>query len=231
MTKPTKGSLRRLMLEFTNVSKSFWTGTQRKVILDRASFRVEIGNSLGILAPNGTGKTTLINMMAGLEKPDEGQIYRGCKISFPLGFMGGVVGKHTAKENCRYIARLYGLDPDYVEAFCRWLCGIEEYFEMPVGTYSQGMRARFTFSLMLALDFDMYLIDEGMPQTTDVEFNRKAGEILRERLESTTVIIVSHQAATLERFARSAAVLSDGQFHMFDTLEEAKQLYDYETQG
>jgi capsular polysaccharide transport system ATP-binding protein len=219
------------MLEFTNVSKSFWTGTQRKVILDQASFRVELGNSLGILAPNGTGKTTLINMMAGLEKPDEGQIHRGCKISFPLGFMGGVVGKHTAKENCRYIARLYGLDPDYVEAFCRWLCGIEEYFEMPVGTYSQGMRARFTFSLMLALDFDMYLIDEGMPQTTDVEFNRKAGEILRERLESTTVIIVSHQAATLERFARSAAVLSDGQFHMYDTLEEAKQLYDNETQG
>lgn len=219
------------MLEFVNVSKSFWTGTQRKVILDRVSFRVELGNSLGILAPNGTGKSTLINMMAGLEKPDEGQINRGCKISFPLGFMGGVVGKHTAKENCRYIARLYGLDPDYVEAFCRWLCGIKEYFDLPIGTYSQGMRSRFTFSLMLALDFDMYLIDEGMPQTTDVEFNRKAGEILRERLESTTVIIVSHQAATLERFARSAAVLRDGHFHMFDTLEEAKQLYDYETQG
>jgi capsular polysaccharide transport system ATP-binding protein len=219
------------MLEFENVSKSFWTGTQRKVILDRVSFRVELGNSLGILAPNGTGKTTLINMMAGLEKPDEGSIYKGCKVSFPLGFMGGVVTKHTAMENSRYIARLYGLDPDYVEAFCRWMCNIEEYFDQPVGTYSQGMRARFTFSLMLALDFDMYLIDEGMPQTTDAEFNRKAGEILRERLETTTVIIVSHQAATLERFAKSAAVLRDGHLHMFDTLEEAKQLYDYEAQG
>jgi len=219
------------MIEFENVSKSFWTGTQRKVILDRVSFRVELGNSLGILAPNGTGKTTLINMMAGLEKPDEGTIYKGCKVSFPLGFMGGVVTRHTAKENSRYIARLYGLDPDYVEAFCRWMCDIKEYFDQPVGTYSQGMRSRFTFSLMLALDFDIYLIDEGMPQTTDVNFNRKAGEILRERLENTTVIIVSHQAATLERFAKSAAVLRDGHFHMFDTLEEAKQLYDYETQG
>lgn len=76
------------MLEFENVSKSFWTGTQRKVILERVSFRVELGNSLGILAPNGTGKTTLINMMAGLEKPDEGDIRRTCRISFPLGFMG-----------------------------------------------------------------------------------------------------------------------------------------------
>jgi len=219
------------VLEFVNVSKSFWTGTQRKVILDRAAFRVELGNSLGILAPNGTGKTTLINMMAGLEKPDEGQIHRGCRISFPLGFMGGVVHKHTAKENSRYIARLYGLDPDYIEAFCRWLCGIKEYFDMPIGTYSSGMRARFTFSLMLALDFDIYLIDEGMPSTTDAEFNKKAGEILRERLENTTVIIVSHQPATLERFAKSAAVLKDGHIHIFDTLEEAKVMYDYETQG
>ncbi|WP_368344436.1 ABC transporter ATP-binding protein [Pelagovum sp. HNIBRBA483] len=219
------------MLEFVNVSKSFWTGKQRKVILDRASFRVELGNSLGILAPNGTGKTTLINMMAGLEKPDEGEIHRLCRISFPLGFMGGLVGRHTARENTRYIARIYGLDPDYVEAFCRWLCGIEEYFDMPVGTYSSGMRARLSFSLMLALDFDIYLIDEGLPTTMDAEFNKKAGEILRERLETTTVVIVSHQAKVLERFARSAAVLRDGHLYMFDTLEEAKQLYDYEPQS
>ena len=76
------------MLEFENVSKSFWTGTQRKVILEKVSFRVELGRSLGILAPNGTGKTTLVNMMAGLEKPDEGTIRRGCRISFPAGIHG-----------------------------------------------------------------------------------------------------------------------------------------------
>ena len=143
------------MLEFENVSKSFWTGVQRKVILDRVSFKVELGTSLGILAPNGTGKTTLINMMAGLEKPDEGVIRRNCRISFPLGFMGGVVPKHSAMINARYIARLYGLDPDYVEAFCRWLCGLDEYFDQPLGVYSSGMKARFTFSLMLALEFDI----------------------------------------------------------------------------
>lgn len=219
------------MIEFKDVSKSFWTGKQRKVILDHASFRVELGNSLGILAPNGSGKTTIIHMMAGLEKPDEGEIVRNARVSFPLGFMGGVISKLSAKENARYVAQLYGLDPDYIEAYTRWLCGLEEYYDFPVGTYSQGMRARFTFSLLLALDFDIYLIDEGMPQTTDAEFNRKAGDVLKERLENATVIIVSHQARTLAKFARTAAVLRDGQLHMFDTLEEAKQLYDYETQG
>lgn len=201
------------------------------MILDGASFRVEVGQSVGILAPNGTGKTTIINMMAGLEKPDEGTVTRTCRVSFPLGFMGGVVNKHTGTENARYIARLYGLDPDYVEAFCRYLCGIEEYFDMPIGTYSQGMRARFTFALMLALEFDIYLIDEGMPSTTDVDFNRKAGAILKERLQSATVVIVSHQPKTLERFADKAAVLKDGKLHQFDSLEDAKRLYDYETQS
>ena len=102
---------------------------------------------------------------------------------------------------------------------------------MPVGTYSQGMKARFTFALMLALEFDIYLIDEGMPATTDVEFNRKAGSILKDRLKKATVIVVSHQAETLEKFCRSAAVLSRGKLVMFDTLEEAKRLYDYETQS
>lgn len=219
------------MLEFNNVSKSFWTGTQRKIILDRVSFRVELGTSLGILAPNGTGKTTLINMMAGLEKPDEGEIRREANISFPLGFMGGVISKHSARENSRYIAKLYGLDPDYVEAFCRWVCGLQEYFDQPLATYSSGMRSRFTFSLLLALDFDMYLIDEGMPGSQDVEFNKKAGDLLAERLKTTTTIIVSHDPAILEKFAKKAAVLMSGQLHMFDSLEEAKQLYDYETQG
>ncbi len=219
------------MIEFDNVSKSYWTGQKRKVILDHASFRVELGNSLGILAPNGTGKTTIINMMAGLEKPDEGAVRSTSRVSFPLGFMGGVVAKLSAKENARYIARLYGLDPDYIEAFTRWLCGLEEYYDFPLGTYSSGMKARFTFALLLALDFDIYLIDEGMPQTTDAEFNRKAGDVLRQRLESATVVIVSHQADTLEKFCRSAGVLLNGQLFMFDSLEEAKQLYDYSTQG
>ncbi|WP_417722794.1 ABC transporter ATP-binding protein [Salipiger sp.] len=219
------------MLEFDMVSKSFWTGQRRKVILDRASFRVELGESLGILAPNGTGKTTMIRMMAGLEKPDEGEIRSNCRVSFPLGFMGGVISKISARENARFIARMYGLDPDYVESFCRWLCGLGEYFDQPLGTYSSGMRSRFTFSLMLALDFDIYLIDEGMPNSTDVEFNRRAGDILAERLRTTTIIIVSHQPAVLEKFARKAAVLMDGRLHMFETLEEAKRLYDYETQG
>lgn len=215
------------MLEFENVSKSFWTGTQRKIILEDTSFTVEPGINLGILAKNGTGKTTVINMMAGLEKPDSGKIVRNCSVSFPLGFMGGLENKHTATENVRYIAALYSLDQDEVEAFCRWLCDIGEYFDMPLGTYSQGMRARLALSLMLAIRFDVYLVDEGMPTTTDVAFNRRAGGVMREKFEAATLVIVSHDMEILSRFCTSAAVMHDGKMYFFDSLQEAKALYDY----
>ena len=112
---------------------------------------------------------------------------------------------------------------DYVDDFA----GLGPSYHLPFGSYSSGMRSRFSFALMLALEFDIYLIDEGMPTTTDVEFNRKAGAVLYDRLKSATVVVVSHQAATLEKFCRRAGVLRDGRLYMFDSLDEAKQYYDY----
>jgi capsular polysaccharide transport system ATP-binding protein len=215
------------MLEFESVSKTYWTGRQRKIILEDASFTIERGMNLGILARNGTGKTTIINMMAGLEKPDRGKIYRNCAVSFPLGFIGGLETKHSGRENVRYISALYSLEPDEVEAFCRWLCDIGEYFDMPIGTYSQGMRARLSLALMMAMNFDLYLIDEGMPTTTDVEFNRRAGQVMRERFQYSTLVIVSHDEEILSKFCNCAAVMHSGKLYFFDTLQEAKVLYDY----
>jgi capsular polysaccharide transport system ATP-binding protein len=213
------------VIEFRDVSKSFWTGVQRKVILNRASFTVEQGQSLGILAPNGTGKTTLINMMAGIEKADEGEIRRSARISFPLGYMGGVNHQHSAAENARFIARIYGMDPDHVEAFCRYIVDIKEYFEMPVATYSAGMKSRFNFALMLALEFDIYLIDEGLPGAIDQRFAVKAGDILRERLANSTVVIVSHSSEVLKQYCDRGAILKNGTLTMYDTLQEAMDRY------
>ena len=215
------------MIEFFHVSKSFWTGKRRKVIIDRATFRIERGRSIGVLTANGAGKTTLVNMMCGLEPVDEGRVTRTCRVSFPVGTLAGLDPKLNAVENVRYLARLYSLDADYIESFCRYLSDLDDYFERPLQDYSSGMRARLNFAAMLALDFDIYLIDEGMPSTTDAEFNRRAMPILQARLARAGAVVVSHKPAVLERYCTSAAVLRDGRLHFFDRLRDARKAYDY----
>lgn len=214
------------MIAFDNVSKSFWTGGRQKVVLHNASFTVNVGRNLGILAPNGVGKTTLINMMAGLEKPDHGEITRHGRISWPVGYSGGIVPTMSGAENIRYIARLYDRDEIETLAFCIDFAELGHYIDMPVRTYSSGMRSRLVFAVLMAIDFDYYLVDEGA-SAGDKEFNAKASAMFRERLEYATLIMVSHSAETLNLYCDSAAVLRDGQLHLFDTLEEARTLYDF----
>ena len=215
------------MIRFDNVSKSFWSKGHQKVILHNASFKVDVGRNLGILAPNGTGKTTLVNMMAGLEKPDHGTISRKGRISWPVGFNGGVVRTMSGAENVRYIARLYDRDPDETLAFCIDFAELDHYIDMPVRTYSSGMRSRLIFAILMAIDFDFYLVDEGA-SAGDKNFNIKAANMFRERLAYSTLIMVSHSPETLKQYCEQAAVLMDGTLHMFETLEEAKELYAYE---
>ena len=215
------------MIQFRNVSKSFWTQGHQKVILHDATFRVDVGRNLGILAPNGTGKTTLINMMAGLEKPDHGEINRRGRISWPVGYNGGIVASMSGAENVRYIARLYDRDELETLAFCIDFAELDHYIDMPVRTYSSGMKQRLAFALLMAIDFDMYLVDEGA-SAGDKNFNQKAAMMFRERLEYSTLVMVSHSPETLKQYCDQAAVLWDGQLHHFESLEDAKELYDYE---
>lgn len=215
------------MIRFENVSKSFWTRGHQKMILHNASFNVDVGRNLGILAPNGTGKTTLVNMMAGLEKPDHGRVRRRGRISWPVGYNGGIVRTMSGAENVRYIARLYDRDENETLAFCIDFAELDHYIDMPVMTYSSGMKSRLVFAILMAIDFDFYLVDEGA-SAGDKRFNDRAASMFRERLEYATLVMVSHSPETLKQYCDQAAVLKDGQFHLFESLEEAKALYSYE---
>ena len=214
------------MIRFENVSKSFWTGGRQKVILHDASFTVNVGRNLGILAPNGTGKSTLVNMMAGLEKPDHGRIVRRGRISWPVGFNGGIVPTMSGAENIRYIARLYDRDELETLAFCIDFAELGYYIDMPVYTYSSGMKSRLVFAILMAIDFDFYLVDEGA-SAGDKAFQQKASAMFRERLEYATLIMVSHSPDVLKLYCDSAAVMLDGKLFLFETLDEARALYDY----
>jgi capsular polysaccharide transport system ATP-binding protein len=212
------------MIMLDGISKAYRTRAGRKTVLDNVSATFEAGHNFGILGVNGAGKSTLIRLLAGSEEPDRGVVRRYARVSFPLGFGGTFHGALSGRENVAFVARIYGevirRTIDYVEAFSE----LGEYFDMPVNTYSAGMRARLAFATCLAIDFDVYLIDE-VTEIGDQRFRRKCAEAFRERMLRSDIILVTHNAHTIRQYCDRGAILSGGQLALYDDIGTALGRY------
>jgi capsular polysaccharide transport system ATP-binding protein len=213
------------VIELKNVSKIYRTIGGENVVLDSLSFSFPARTNIGILGKNGAGKSTLMRIVAGTEQPDTGEVTRQGSVSWPIGFGGGFNGSLSGEENCRFVARIYDADVDEVVGFTMHFAELGDYFHMPVKTYSSGMRARLAFGLSMAIEFDVYLVDE-VTAVGDSRFQQKCREAFRERSGRSSVIIVSHQLNTIKDYCQRCAVLSDGRLLSFDSIEEARQVYE-----
>jgi capsular polysaccharide transport system ATP-binding protein len=212
------------MIELRNVTKGYSTHAGDHVVLDRINAIFPPNVSVGILGRNGAGKSTLLRIIGGAEQPDAGRVIRRGKVSWPIGFTGGFNGSLSGEENCRFVARIYGADVDSVVEFARGFADIGNYFRMPVRTYSSGMRARLAFGLSMAIDFDVYLVDE-VTAVGDRVFQEKCRRAFAERRERSSVIMVSHQLSTMKEYCSKFALLLRGQLTMFDDIDEVERLY------
>ncbi len=208
------------MIRLEHVSKAYRTRNGRKIVLDDANATFEAGHNFGILGVNGAGKSTLIRLLAGSELPDRGAVRRSGRVSFPLGFGGTFHGALSGRENAAFIARIYGaaMRPTigYVEDFAE----LGEYFDMPVNTYSAGMRARLAFAACLAIDFDLYLIDE-VTEVGDQRFRRKCAEAFRARMAHSDIILVTHNPQTLRQYCDRGAILANGALSLYEDIGAA----------
>jgi capsular polysaccharide transport system ATP-binding protein len=168
------------MITLDRVSKTYRAGQGRRVVLNDANVEFPTGSNIGILGANGAGKSTLIRLLAGSELPDRGKIRRQGRVSFPLGYGGTFHGSLSGRENIAFIARIYGAYLKDTESYVAEFAELGEYFDMPVNTYSAGMRASLAFGACLAVDFDIYLIDE-VTEIGDERFRRKCAAAFRER--------------------------------------------------
>ncbi|MDD2867435.1 ABC transporter ATP-binding protein [Neomegalonema sp.] len=205
--------------------KSYPTSRGARVILEGANVVIPTDRNVGVLGRNGAGKSTLMRMIAGVEAPDMGEILCDRTISPPIGFGGLLNPKLTGEENILYAARLYDQDPDLTVAYGRLFAEIGDYFHMPVRTYSSGMRARMTFALTAAIDFEVYLIDEVLA-VGDKAFKEKCKRFFHERRGRSSMLIVSHQASTIAEFCDCAAVLRSGELTFYDDLKDARQAHE-----
>ncbi len=213
------------MIDVQSITKVYPTRHGPNVVLNDVSIEFPAYTNVGVLGLNGAGKSTLLRILSGTEQPDAGRIERRGRVSWPIGFSGGFNGSLTGEENCRFVARIYDVDEDEVVAFAMDFSGLGDYFAMPVRTYSSGMRGRLAFALSMAIDFDVYLVDE-VTAVGDRRFQDKCRRAFQERSDRSSVIIVSHNFNTIRNYAERCAILHDGQLSEFASVDEAALVYE-----
>jgi len=215
------------MIELRNITKSYLTVTGREFIFRNLSLILPSGKNIGLIGRNGAGKSTLLRLIGGLDVPDSGNVITTNSISWPVGIAGGFQGSLTARENVKFIARVYGAEGDamrqkvkFVEDFAE----IGRYFDRPVKTFSTGMRARVAFGLSLAFDFDYYLVDEAM-SVGDAHFKKKAQMAFKEKVGKANIILTTHGMNQVRSMCDFILLIDRGQVVPFENVEDGIAAY------
>src|ERR1700722_19750732 len=148
------------MIQLNKVFKFYRTEGHTKIVLDHVSAVFDTTRSCGLLGVNGAGKSTTLRLIAGTELPNSGTVRRTVRVSWPVAFSGGFHPLMTGRANVRFVARVYGADIRRVTDFVEDFAELGDYMDIPIKTYSSGMAARLAFGLSMAIEFDVYLVDE-----------------------------------------------------------------------
>lgn len=215
------------MIIVDNVHKRYQTDHgPGKWVLQGVSFEIPQKISVGMIGANGAGKSTLLQIVGGVDQPTIGRVERRCRVSWPMGFGGGLQGSLTGRQNAKFICRIHGHENSIPEkiAYIENFAEIGEAFDRPVKTYSSGMKSRLQFAMSLAFDFDVYISDE-VTSTGDARFRAKATEAFQKLSDHASVIMVSHSESTLKDFCQSGIWLHEGKAHWFDQIDDALKAY------
>lgn len=215
------------MIRLEKITKTYRTKAGVHTVFRDLDLEISTGKGVAFLGRNGAGKTTLVNIIGGADSADRGQIVTDATISWPVGLAGGFQPSLSARDNVKFVARLYGdkQDMQRIVNYVRDFADIGEYFDMPIRTYSSGMRSRVSFGLSMAFDFDYYLIDE-VTSVGDPQFRNKCDAALEEkRANGAGFIVVSHTMDIVRRFCSSAVVLANDSARHYSDLEEAIRVY------
>ncbi|MBD3795988.1 MAG: ABC transporter ATP-binding protein [Epsilonproteobacteria bacterium] len=216
------------MIELRNATKYFQTKHEKKYILNNVSITIPSGKNVGILGRNGAGKSTLLRMLGGIDFPNSGVISSPNSFSWPMGLAGGFQGSMTGRQNVKFVCRIYGKSEYEIEEAVRSVqefAEIGDYFDMPIKTYSSGMKSRLSFGLSLVFDFDYLIIDETL-SVGDKNFQEKSKKALRKKIENCNVLLVSHSIPVLKEICDAGIVVHQGQIHYCDDINDAISTYN-----
>lgn len=208
------------MITVSNVSKRYPTREGSRLVLDGISFKLSKGEKLGVLGRNGAGKSTMIRIISGAERPTAGHIDQQMSVSWPLAFGGAFQPSLTGRDNVKFISKVYGHDFERNLQFVEDFSELGMYMREPVRTYSSGMRARLAFAISMIIEFDCFLIDE-ISAVGDARFHNKCEFELFERRSDRAMIIVSHDASYIRDHCTRFSVLHESNLRLYDDFENA----------
>ncbi|HDY1208218.1 TPA: ABC transporter ATP-binding protein [Escherichia coli] len=198
------------MIKIENLTKSYRTPTGRHYVFKDLNIEIPSGKSVAFIGRNSAGKSTLLRMIGGIDRPDSGKIITNKTISWPVGLAGGFQGSLTGRENVKFVARLYAKQEELKEKieFVEEFAELGKYFDMPIKTYSSGMRSRLGFGLSMAFKFDYYIVDE-VTAVGDARFKEKCAQLFKERHKESSFLMVSHSLNSLKEFCDVAIVFKN----------------------
>ena len=197
--------------------------------LSGVSFSLERGDRLGLIGQNGSGKSTLLRVLAGIYTPQKGSVIRKGKTVPLLDLTLGLDDNSTGRQNIRLRGLFLGLDAAAIVSHEQEIIDFSElgdYIDMPVRTYSTGMRMRLAFSISMSVQADILLLDEVLG-VGDSAFQSKAKARLREVSDRAGIVVMAlHSSPAIMEFCNKVLWLQGGQVRMLGEAHEVVRAYD-----
>lgn len=215
------------MIRFDNVGKAFRNRRNRQELvwpLRNFTATIRRGESTAILAPEGGGKTTLIDLVAGTEMPTEGEIIRTGHISWPAAFRGMISPRMTPRQNLRFLVDTYGHDFRAAFDFVQDFAELGKQMDQSVRQCSNEQRHRFAVSLLLAMNFEFILVDDTF-EAGDAYFRRKVSDFLDDNKGRVALFMATSSIRLAERYCSRIGLLMNGEVSFYPTTEEALEIY------
>jgi lipopolysaccharide transport system ATP-binding protein len=196
--------------------------------LRQVSFKIELGESLGIVGPNGSGKSTLLKIIARTMRPDKGAIKTKGPIAAILELGIGFHGDLTVKENALIYGVVMGLPSAEVRKRMNSIldfAGLTRFQDAKLKNLSSGMQVRLAFSIAIQTEADIFLVDEALA-VGDAEFQNKCLDRFHAfKRMNKSIVLVSHSMDLVRALCEKALYLTNGETRAFGPSEEVTNRY------
>ncbi|MGN7983594.1 ABC transporter ATP-binding protein [Burkholderia sp. 22313] len=200
--------------------------------LDDVSFRFERGDRVGLIGHNGAGKSTLLRAMAGIYPPSSGQLLREGKVVPLLDIGLGMDENSTGMQNIRLRGLLLGMSEAEIRVKQREIadfCELGDYLDLPIRTYSSGMKVRLAFAVSTAVDAEILLLDEVMG-VGDASFMHKAEARLADlHSRAEIVVLAMHSNSEIRKVCNKVLWMERGRVRAFGPTEDVVAAYEATT--